>query len=98
MLGDFNASPRSRAYQRLTTILRDAQKSAQYVKAKPTFPSRLPMLRIDHVFISRSIHVTRVESVRSPIARVASDHLPLMVEFQLTPVKMQRLGLEQASE
>jgi endonuclease/exonuclease/phosphatase family metal-dependent hydrolase len=98
MLGDFNASPRSRAYRRMTTILQDAQKTAAHHKANPTFPSRLPMLRIDHVFVSRSVHVTRVESVRTPIARVASDHLPLMVEFQFMPAKTQRLGLEQASE
>jgi endonuclease/exonuclease/phosphatase family metal-dependent hydrolase len=98
MLGDFNASPRSRAYRRLTTILQDAQKTAAHHKANPTFPSRLPMLRIDHVFVSRAVHVTRVDSVRTPMARVASDHLPLMVEFQLMPVEGQQLGLEQASE
>ncbi len=98
LLGDFNASPRSRAYQRLTTLLRDAQRSAPHHKVRPTFPSRLPMLRIDHIFVSRSVHVTRVESVRTPMARVASDHLPLMVEFHVLPVKGQRLGLEKASE
>ncbi|MGO4386973.1 endonuclease/exonuclease/phosphatase family protein [Microvirga sp. 2YAF29] len=98
LLGDFNASPRSRAYQRLTALLRDAQKSAPHQKAKPTFPSRLPVLRIDHVFVSSSVHVTRVESVRTPMARVASDHLPLMVEFQVQPVRVQKLGVEQASE
>jgi endonuclease/exonuclease/phosphatase family metal-dependent hydrolase len=98
LLGDFNASPRSRAYQRLTASLRDAQKAAPHHKAKPTFPSGLPMLRIDHVFVSRSVHVTRVESVRTPIARVASDHLPLMVEFQVMPAKGLRVGFEQARE
>lgn len=87
LLGDFNASPRSRAYQRLAACLRDAQGVVPYQRAKPTFPSRLPMLRIDHVFVSRSIHVMRVESVRSPTARAASDHLPLMIEFQVMPLR-----------
>jgi endonuclease/exonuclease/phosphatase family metal-dependent hydrolase len=98
LLWDFNASPRSRAYHRLTAGLHDAQRAAPYHKVVPTFPSRLPMLRIDHVFVSRSVHVTRVESVRTPMARVASDHLPLMVEFQVVPAKGQKAGLERARE
>lgn len=98
LLGDFNASPRSRAYQRLTSRLRDAQTEVPHQRAKLTFPSRLPILRIDHAFVSRSIQVMRVESVRSPIARVASDHLPLMVEFQVVPVGRHKAGLEHVRE
>lgn len=98
LLGDLNASPRSRAYRRLAARLRDAQATLPLQKPKPTFPSRLPMLRIDHVFVSPTVHVTRVESQRSPIARVASDHLPLMVEFQVMPVKSHRAGSEQIRE
>lgn len=98
LLGDFNASPRSRIYQRLASYLRDAQTIPPQHKSKPTFPSRLPMLRIDHVFVSRSVHVTRVESVRTPMARVASDHLPLMVEFQVMPTKGQRVEFEKVRD
>lgn len=98
LLGDFNASPRSRAYRHLASHLRDAQEAVPHQGARPTFPSRLPVLRIDHAFVSRSIQVMRVESVRSRIARVASDHLPLMVEFQVLPVRGHRLGLEQVGE
>jgi len=94
-LGDLNASPRSRAYRRLASRLRDVQEAVSHQRAKPTFPSRLPVLRIDHVFVSRAIHVLRVESVRSPAARVASDHLPLMVEFQVMPVRGHRPGVGQ---
>ena len=98
MLGDFNTSPRSRAYRRLTASLRDAQIAAPYHKVSPTFPSRLPLLRIDHVFVSHSVRVTRVEVPRTPMARVASDHLPLMVEFQLIPAAAHEVGLETARE
>lgn len=97
LLGDFNAPPRSRAYRRLASHLRDSQMAVPHQRARPTFPSHLPMLRIDHAFVSRSIHVVRVEPVRSPTARVASDHLPLMVEFQVIPVSGQKAGEEQIS-
>nr|WP_255726302.1 endonuclease/exonuclease/phosphatase family protein [Microvirga sp. ACRRW] len=98
LLGDFNASPRSRAYRRLASRLRDAQAAMLHQRPMPTFPSRMPMLRIDHAFVSRSIHVARVESVRSPMARVASDHLPLMIEFHVMPVKAHKAGVERIHE
>lgn len=98
LLGDFNASPRSRAYRRLASRLRDAQASVPHQHAKSTFPSRLPILRIDHAFVTRSIHVVRVESERSPTARVASDHLPLMVEFQVLPVRGHNADVEHVRE
>jgi endonuclease/exonuclease/phosphatase family metal-dependent hydrolase len=41
------------------------------------------MIRIDHVFVSRSIHVTSVSAPRNRLTREASDHLPLVVDFRL---------------
>jgi endonuclease/exonuclease/phosphatase family metal-dependent hydrolase len=98
LLGDFNASPRSRAYQRLASRLHDAQNAVPHHRTRPTFPSRLPVLRIDHAFVSRSIHVVRVESIRSPMARVASDHLPLMIEFQVMLVRAHKVGMEHVGD
>jgi endonuclease/exonuclease/phosphatase family metal-dependent hydrolase len=83
LAGDFNAIQRSRAYQRLAARLRDAQASPHVLRRHPTFPARMPLLRIDHVFTSRSIEVLRVEAIRTPLARVASDHLPLFVDFRV---------------
>ncbi len=81
--GDFNAIPRSRVYRRLAAHLCDAQSAKRGGRQQPTYPSRAPFLRLDHVFVSRSIEVTRAETVRTPLARVASDHLPLLVEFRV---------------
>ncbi len=83
LLGDFNAIPRSRAYRRMAERFRDAQRAAGTVP-RPTFPARLPVIRIDHIFVSPSIRVLRTEVVRGPLARVASDHLPLLMDFELT--------------
>ncbi|MFD2226913.1 endonuclease/exonuclease/phosphatase family protein, partial [Microvirga arabica] len=96
LLGDLNATPRSRAYQRLASHLWDAQALARPSKPRATFPSRLPMLRIDHVFVSRGIAVQRVEAVRTPLARVASDHLPLLVEFHIVRAKAHQASMGHA--
>ncbi len=96
LVGDFNATPRSRAYRRLTAHLWDAQALAKLPKPKATFPSRLPLLRIDHVFVSRSIAIQRVETVRTPLARMASDHLPLLVEFQIVRGKVHQASMADA--
>jgi endonuclease/exonuclease/phosphatase family metal-dependent hydrolase len=83
LLGDFNATSRHRAYQRLAERLRDAHRDRSGRRAA-TFPSRLPMLRIDHAFVSRSVKVTGVHVAGGALARTASDHLPLVVDFRLS--------------
>lgn len=98
LVGDFNATPRSRAYRRLTGHLHDAQTAVLSAKPKATFPSRLPILRLDHVFVSRAIRVLRAETVRTPLARVASDHLPLLVEFQIVHGSAPKPRLAHAQE
>jgi endonuclease/exonuclease/phosphatase family metal-dependent hydrolase len=45
-----------------------------------TFPSRRPFLRLDRVYTSRAVQVTRAHVDRSPLARAASDHLPIIVD------------------
>lgn len=86
LLGDFNATPFSSTYRILAGALRDAQ--AVGPRGKPpvsTFPSGFPFLRIDHVFVSGGLTVTRVESPFDPLTRAASDHLPLIVDLTVDP-------------
>ncbi len=83
LTGDFNAVPRSRSYQRLTACLSDAQTWLGASRRQPTYPSHAPLLRLDHVFVSPSIEVLKAETVRTPLARIASDHLPLLVDFRV---------------
>ncbi|GGE49118.1 endonuclease [Agaricicola taiwanensis] len=81
LAGDFNATPRSIIFQRLSQKLCDAQ-GYGLRQPQPTFHSRFPMLRLDHIFTSPKLEIIRAETIRTPLARVASDHLPLMVEFK----------------
>ena len=82
LLGDFNATSRHGAYRVLAERLRDAQKIHRRRSLK-TFPSRLPMIRIDHVFVSRSVTVTGVHTGHGALVREASDHCPLAVDFRI---------------
>jgi endonuclease/exonuclease/phosphatase family metal-dependent hydrolase len=96
LAGDFNAIPRSRVYRRLAARLQDAQASPHVRRAHPTYPGRMPILRLDHVFVGRSIEVLRAETVRTPLARAASDHLPLLVEFRVPAAKERHARAEPA--
>jgi endonuclease/exonuclease/phosphatase family metal-dependent hydrolase len=79
LAGDFNATPRSVIFKRLSEKLCDAQ-SFGLRPTPPTFHSRFPLLRLDHIFVNRKLEITRSETIRTPLARLASDHLPLLAE------------------
>ena len=84
LLGDFNATSGSAAHRRLTARLQDAQMQLPG-RNLPTYPSLFPMLRIDHVFVGADVQVAAVEVPATPLAKAASDHLPLVVDFTLRP-------------
>ncbi len=83
LLGDFNAVSPATPYRRLTAVLRDAQVQLGRRFMQPTYPSRFALLRIDHLFVSRSVEVLNVVAADAPPMRVASDHLPLVMDFRL---------------
>jgi endonuclease/exonuclease/phosphatase family metal-dependent hydrolase len=84
LLGDFNARPPSQVYRKLASNLQDVQLAAAKKRAESTFPSRYPAFRLDHIFVSRSIEVLGSTTLRSPLARLASDHLPLVAELNVS--------------
>ena len=83
LCGDFNALPSSPVCRRLGGLLEDVQTRAQRHRPQATFSSRLPTLRIDHIFISPGLEVAAIEVPNSALARVASDHLPLVAEIRI---------------
>jgi endonuclease/exonuclease/phosphatase family metal-dependent hydrolase len=82
LLGDFNATGASVVYRTLTAKLASARGLAPRRTPTATFPSQLPVLRIDHLFVSPDIRVTDVFAPFDPLTRVASDHLPLVMDFE----------------
>jgi endonuclease/exonuclease/phosphatase family metal-dependent hydrolase len=84
LLGDFNAPPHSRSYRLFASRLRDAQFSNPGGEPQATFHTRAPVLRLDHVFVTPSVEVVRAAPVRTRLARVASDHFPLLAELRVS--------------
>ena len=82
-VGDFNAPPGLAPYRHLASRFTDVQREWGERKARPTFPGRMPTLRIDHVWLRGRTVIENVEVVRTPLSRVASDHLPLVVDLDV---------------
>jgi len=83
LCGDFNSRPGSRVFRQLTQSLDDIWARAGDVRIRPGFPSPIPFLRLDHIFLSRHFEVRHVEAPRTATTAVASDHLPLCAEIVL---------------
>lgn len=83
LCGDLNAVQHARTYRRFSSRLSDVQRVLPGHRPRPTFPSPLPVVRIDHVFVTRNISVRAVTVTRDARARRASDHLPLIVDLEL---------------
>jgi endonuclease/exonuclease/phosphatase family metal-dependent hydrolase len=82
LIGDFNSTPMTRTFKSAASLFTDAQ-TASGRKPRATFPSRFPLLRLDHIFVSEGIKVVDAEVVSTPLTRRASDHLPLLATIEL---------------
>ena len=83
LAGDFNALPSSPVCRILTRKLRDVQAALKDHGPQATWFSRYPMGRIDHIFIGPQIEVSRITVPRTQMDKIASDHLPLIVDLNL---------------
>ena len=83
LLGDFNATATSVVYRTFLKTLSAARTLPKVKTPTATFPSQMPVLRIDHLFVGPEIKVADVFAPFSSLTRVASDHLPLVMDFEL---------------
>lgn len=80
VLGDFNEWTRGRA----STLLRahfDEVDSRRLGRRK-TYPGILPIVHLDHIYFERGLRLCGARLHRSRLALIASDHLPLVAEFE----------------
>ncbi len=75
LLGDFNSIRRSRAYRILAGILRDVRTLVQPRGAYRTYPTRRPILAVDHIFVNAALHAASLGS--SSDAHLARRFRPL---------------------
>ena len=94
VMGDFNATTRSRAYRRLAERFRDVYRALprrEKTPSRATFPTRYPRLCLDHIFVGGTVDVVQAGTVRTPLASFASDHLPVLAELKVPcPVPQKR--------
>jgi endonuclease/exonuclease/phosphatase family metal-dependent hydrolase len=67
----------------LGTALRHLHQPLKKTPAPRTFPSRLPFLALDRICVSPSHALEGVWAHRTPLSRVASDHLPVVASLVL---------------
>jgi endonuclease/exonuclease/phosphatase family metal-dependent hydrolase len=81
--GDFNSVAQGRTIRLFRRRLREAQLAAPAGRRRATFPSKWPLICIDHVFCSEGMEVLSCEVPRTVLTKSASDHLPLIAEVKL---------------
>jgi len=83
LAGDFNTSADSYTARAIEDVLRNAVPHGSGLHR--TWSSRVPVRRIDHVFTSGDLEVRSIVVPRSRLTKVASDHLPLVVDLSGRP-------------
>jgi endonuclease/exonuclease/phosphatase family metal-dependent hydrolase len=84
LVGDFNAwTSRSAVPRWIRRQLLDAALLAG--SASATFPSTFPLVRLDRAYVGPAVRVLGCRVHDSPLARLASDHLPVVVHLELEP-------------
>jgi hypothetical protein len=64
----------------ITRMMADVGLRTNHKTAAPTYPSRLPLVQLDHVY-ARGVHIVDTEVPKGGIWGRMSDHLPLLVEL-----------------
>ena len=64
-------------------VLRKLHRVMGRAPARRTFPSRFPVFALDRIWVRPASCLEALTVHRSPLARVASDHLPLAATIEL---------------
>lgn len=88
LCGDFNALPASPIFKLLRKRLHSAQTQAGQSRHKSTWFGRWPILCLDHILVSPEFEIVKIEVADSYLARVASDHRPLIAEVKIRKNKI----------
>jgi endonuclease/exonuclease/phosphatase family metal-dependent hydrolase len=83
VLGDFNEWMKGLTTRMLSERLQSID-IVQHLKRRRTYPGFFPLLHLDHIYYQGRVAVARVELPRTRRSLVASDHLPLVAELEIT--------------
>jgi endonuclease/exonuclease/phosphatase family metal-dependent hydrolase len=83
VLGDFNEWTRGLTSQILSEKLESVD-LRQHLRRRRTYPGVFPFLHLDHIYYEGTVEVRKVELPRTRRSLIASDHLPLVAELQVS--------------
>ena len=84
LVGDFNTPWSFLAVPRwIRRHLADATDACG--RAGATWPARRPLLRLDRVYVGPAVRVVACRVLEGPAVRLASDHLPVVLDLALEP-------------
>ena len=82
LCGDFNALPDGKTHRAISAGMKDVEEFTAF-KTKPTYFSPYPMARLDHIFVTSELVPETVRVIDTRLAKVASDHRPLLATLNL---------------
>jgi endonuclease/exonuclease/phosphatase family metal-dependent hydrolase len=82
VVGDFNEWTRGVATKLMSGHFQSVDRRA--FRLRRTYPGLLPMLHLDHFYYDKHLVLENFTLMRTRLALVASDHLPLIGEFRVT--------------
>jgi len=81
VMGDFNDWTRSVAASLMGSAFESVD--VRLLGRRRTYPGLLPLLHLDHFYYDDALRLRTFRLHRSKLALLASDHLPLVAEFEL---------------
>ncbi len=84
VMGDFNEWTAGLTTRLLRTRFHALDVRERLLRSR-TYPGILPILHLDHVYHDAQLRVVSANLHRTRLSLLASDHLPLSVDFELNP-------------
>lgn len=83
LIGDFNEWTRGLVTRTLSAHMRSAD-LVHHLRRSRTYPGIIPLLHLDHIYYDEPLQLVTMRLHRTPASLIASDHLPLIGEFNWT--------------
>jgi endonuclease/exonuclease/phosphatase family metal-dependent hydrolase len=80
LVGDFNEWIRGLTTRMLSERF-ESLNMELHIQKRRSYPGFLPLLHLDHIYFERPLHIEKAELIRTRLATLASDHLPLAATF-----------------
>ena len=82
VLGDFNEWMRGLVTSTLSARMNSVD-LRNFLRRRRTYPGVFPLLHLDHIYYAGQLEIVGVELPRTRLAKVASDHLPLVADVRV---------------